>query len=175
MKRNPVDTAIKAAIGVLLVALACVIVSTMNEHITDVGDMAPKFSLTTDQGIRMTPKNFGGKVLVLNFWGTWCAPCVEEVPSLNQFARTLAPSGVVVLGVSIDRNPKLYEQFLKRFQVSYQTFRDPDALISADYGTYKYPETYIIDKTGRVVQKVISAPPKGWMDPELVNYVKSLL
>lgn len=173
MSKSYTDKAILATIGVLLLALGWVIVRSMQEHIVQAGDQAPDFAITTDKGLRVTPTNFGGRVLVLNFWASWCAPCVEETPSLEQFQRNLADSGVVVLAISVDRNEKLYNSFLKRFHPTYQTARDPDANIGDLYGTYKYPETYIIDRTGKVVQKIIGA--RNWNDPELVTYVKSLL
>ena len=173
MPRSTVDKAIVAMIGVLLAALSWIIVKSMQEHVTQVGDRAPDFSVTTDRGLKITSANFGGKVLVLNFWATWCAGCVEEIPSLDQFVRGFNGSGVVVLAVSIDANEKRYAEFLKRFPVSFLTARDPAADISADYGTYKLPETYIIDRNGRVAQKIIGA--RNWTDPDLINYVKSLL
>src|SRR5271165_4791756 len=138
------------AIGGLFCVLVWVIYASMQERIVDVGDTAPHFAITTDNGLKITPASFGGRVLVLNFWGTWCAPCVEEVPSLDQFQRVTRDAGVVVLGVSVDKNEKLYKNFLNRFKVSFQTARDPEADISASYGTFKYPETYIIDKSGKV-------------------------
>lgn len=157
----------------LLFALGLVIVRSLREHVVQAGDQAPDFAITTDRGLRLTPGNFGGRVLVLNFWASWCAPCVEETPSLDQFQRSLADSGVVVLAISVDRNEKLYNSFIQRFHPAYQTARDPDASIGDLYGTYKYPETYIIDRTGKVVQKMIGA--RNWTDPELLSYVKSLL
>lgn len=173
MPRSTTDRAIIATIAVLLVALGWVIVRSMREHVVQAGDQAPDFAITTDQGLRITPTSFGGKVLVLNFWAAWCAPCVEETPSLDQFQRTLADSGVVVVAVSVDRKEQLYNNFLKRFHVSYQTVRDPEANIGDLYGTYKYPETYIIDRSGKVMQKIVG--PHNWMDPELISYVRSLL
>lgn len=172
MSHSKIDLALKAAIGALLCALGWVVVTSMQERVVEVGDVSPKFAITTDQGLRVSRDSFGGKVLVLNFWATWCAPCVEEVPSLDQFQRAVADSGVVVVGVSVDKNPKSYANFLKRFRVAFQTARDPEANISSDFGTFKYPETYIIDRTGRVVQKIIG--PRNWNDPEIINYVKSL-
>src|ERR1700692_2253331 len=97
-----VDWAIKGTIAALLVALGFVIVWSMQEHIVGVGDSAPNFAITTTAGDAIGPKNFGGKVLVLNFWASWCAPCVEVAPSLNEVARTLKNSGVEVLGVSVE-------------------------------------------------------------------------
>lgn len=172
MNTAKLDIVLKAGVGVLLVALALVIASSLLDHITDVGDTAPGFSITTDQGRRITPTDFGGRVLVLNFWATWCAPCVEEEPSLSEFQKRLAGSGVVVVGVSVDKNPKLYGDFLKRFGPSFQTARDPEESISNSYGTYKYPETYIIDRNGKVVQKVIGS--RNWMDPDNISSIQSL-
>jgi peroxiredoxin len=172
MNSSKLDLALKAGIGVLLVALGLVIAGSLRDHITDVGDTAPAFSITTDQGHRITPTDFGGRVLVLNFWATWCAPCVEEEPSLSEFQKRMAGSGVVVVGVSVDKNPKLYSQFLKRFGPSFQTARDPDEGIANSYGTYKYPETYVIDRNGKVVQKVIGS--RNWMDPDNIASIQSL-
>jgi cytochrome c biogenesis protein CcmG, thiol:disulfide interchange protein DsbE len=136
------------------------------------GGLAPEFSIRTDQGREVSPTSFGGKVLVLNFWATWCAPCVEEIPSLNEFQKRFANSGVVVLAVSVDKNAQTYRAFLDRIHVSFETTRDPDANVSAEYGTFQYPETYII-KNGRVVRKFISN--QDWLSDDITHYVESLL
>jgi peroxiredoxin len=176
MSQFRIDTLIKVAMAGLLCALAVVIFQSMREHVTGIGDVAPDFTVTTDQGRTITPKNFGGKTLILNFWASWCQPCVEEAPSLTALQQNLASSGVVVLGISIDKNPKLYADFIKRFHLDIQTMRDPDSNIAASYGTYKIPETYIIDKNGKVVQKFIGSPPgpNYWADPELISFLKSM-
>jgi peroxiredoxin len=168
-----IDQFLKTGIGVLLAVLVFVIYISIHEHIVNVGDSAPDFAVTADNGRKITPSDFGGRLLVLNFWATWCQPCVEELPSLDQFAKDMAPSGVVVLGVSMDTNPKLYSDFLSRTHVSFMTARDPGAKISADYGTFKYPESYIIDSQGKVVQKIIGAT--NWTDGSMLNAVKSFL
>jgi len=180
MTHSKVDLVIKGAIAALLVALGLVVVWSMKEHIVQAGDTAPNFSITTTAGDLMTPRNFGGKVLVVNFWASWCPPCVEEAPSLNEFAKTLKSSGVVVLGISVDRSDQGFENFIKRFGVSYPIARDPQENISYRYGTYKIPESYIIDRNGKVVRKYAGLPERdgqaiSWMDPELVGFVKSLL
>jgi cytochrome c biogenesis protein CcmG/thiol:disulfide interchange protein DsbE len=172
MNAPKLDIALKAGIGILLAVLALVITDSLRDHITDVGDTAPAFAITTDQGRRITPTDFGGRVLVLNFWATWCAPCVEEEPSLSEFQKRMAGSGVVVVGVSVDKNPKLYDRFLKRFSPSFLTARDPDEGIANSYGTYQYPETYVIDRNGKVVQKVIGS--RNWMDPDNISSIESL-
>ena len=173
MKTSTLDLALRSGIAVLLVALVLVIAGRFQaDHITDVGDAAPAFSIATDQGHTITPAKFGGRVLVLNFWATWCQPCVEEVPSLSEFQKRTAGSGVVVVGVSVDKNPKLYDQFLKRVAPSFQTARDPSESIPNSYGTYKYPETYVIDRAGKVVQKVIGS--RDWMDPDNIKSIQKI-
>jgi cytochrome c biogenesis protein CcmG, thiol:disulfide interchange protein DsbE len=168
-----VDHALKAAIIVLLGVLVVVIYTGIHERIIDMGDQAPGFDITADNGRVMSPSHFGGRLLVLNFWATWCAPCVQEVPSLNQFAKSMAGSGVVVLGVSVDTDPKTYRAFLARQNVSFLTARDPSADLPSSYGTYKYPETYIIDSTGKVVWKAVGAV--NWTDDSVINSVRALL
>lgn len=168
-----IDQILKAAIGVLLAAFVFVLYGAIHERVIGVDDTAPDFSITADNGRTISRSNFGGRLLVLNFWATWCAPCVEEVPSLDRFSKLMASSGVVVLGISVDKDPKLYQAFLNRANVSFLTARDPGAKISADYGTFKYPESYIIDSSGKVVQKIIGQ--ENWTDDRMLSYVKSLL
>ena len=160
-------------IVVLTGALVWVVKGTLEQRVINAGDLAPEFRIVTDSGKTVTRTDFGGRILVLNFWASWCAPCVEEIPSLQAFQKTLASDGVVVLGVSIDANEKLYHRFLDRFKVTFPTARDPEANISASYGTFQIPETYIIDNSGKVREKIISNT--NWMDPELLKRVKSLL
>ena len=167
------DRILLGAIILLAAGLVWIVSGTLQEHITNVGDTAPNFSITTEDGKTITQSSFGGKVLVLNFWASWCPPCIEELPTLDAFQRELGPKGVVVLGVSIDRNEKLYHQFLQRFHPSFETARDPESNISATYGTFQIPETYIINRSGKVVQKVISN--QNWMDPQFLDSIKAML
>src|SRR5437899_10142100 len=80
------DKLLRIGIGLLTVALVFAIYIGMHERIVVAGDTAPEFTITADNGRTVSVPNFGGKVLVLNFWATWCPPCVEETPSLSQFA-----------------------------------------------------------------------------------------
>jgi len=170
---NVIDRALQVSIVVLLGAFAYVIYDSIYERIVQPGDRAPDFSITADNGRTITRAEFGGKLLVLNFWASYCAPCIEELPSLDQFQRELADQGVVVLGVSIDKDPKAYKRFLNKYNVSFLTARDPDNKINSEYGTFKIPETYLINRDGKVVGKIINAT--NWVDGRMVSYVKSLL
>src|SRR5216683_2249794 len=167
------ERAIHTLITVLLAVFVYVIFDSFRERVVVVGDSAPDFSITADNGRTITTSNFGGKLLVLNFWATWCAPCIEELPSLDQFQREFANSGVVVLGVSMDKDEKLYKRFLSRVNVSFLTARDPANKINAEYGTLKFPETYIINSDGKVLMKIINST--NWVDEKMVSYVKSQL
>jgi cytochrome c biogenesis protein CcmG/thiol:disulfide interchange protein DsbE len=159
-------------LGVLTLSFAGLIIFSLRDTTAKEGGPAPAFSLTTDQGTRVTQESFGGKLLVLHFWATWCGGCVEEIPSLNIFQRKFADKGVVVVAVSIDKNPEKYRTFLQKIPVSYSTVRDPDADISAQYGTFQFPETYLI-KNGRVMRKFANA--ENWTNDDITQYVESLL
>jgi cytochrome c biogenesis protein CcmG, thiol:disulfide interchange protein DsbE len=163
---------LRALIVVLALTFSGLIGWTLRDTSAKEGGPAPKFSIVTDNGKRVTASEFGGKVLVLNFWASWCAPCLQEIPSLNRFQREFAKDGVVVVAVSIDKNEAKYKRFLQRIPVSFETARDPKADVSAEYGTFQIPESYII-KDGRVTRKFIGEA--NWVSDDVVNYVKGLL
>jgi peroxiredoxin len=172
-QKSNVDRILMVLMVLLAGALCYFVSAAFQETVIQAGDKAPDFEITTDSGQAVSLKQFGGKLLVLNFWATWCPPCVEEIPSLNRFQEELKPQGVVVVAVSVDRNAAKYKQFLQRRPVSFQTARDPESSIPAKYGTFKYPETYIINAKGEVVWKFIG--PEDWSNPQLLQRVKSFL
>jgi thiol-disulfide isomerase/thioredoxin len=163
---------LRVVLGLLTAAFIAVLVVSLRDTSAKEGAKAPEFSLVTDQGHQITPTSFGGKVLVLNFWATWCQPCLEEIPSLNQLQKRFGNSGLVVVAVSIDKNRAKYHAFLEKIPVTFQTKLDSSADISARYGTFLYPETYII-KDGRVKRKFAQA--ENWMSDDLTQYIRSLL
>jgi cytochrome c biogenesis protein CcmG, thiol:disulfide interchange protein DsbE len=173
MTSTTIDRILQITIALGLVALIAVVGTTMQEQVTKEGDDAPEFSILTDSGVTVSTSNFGGKVLVLNFWATWCPPCIDEMPSLSQLHQQMNDQGVVVLGISVDEDPIAYQNFVTNHGVSFLTARDPAAKISADYGTFRYPETYIITADGKVAQKVVGQA--NWTDPQMIGYIKSLL
>jgi cytochrome c biogenesis protein CcmG/thiol:disulfide interchange protein DsbE len=170
-----VDRILVGLVAALAVVLIWVVVGTLQAPVVNAGDKAPDFALVTDEGHAITPSSFGGKLLVLNFWASWCPPCIEEEPSLEAFQRAYASKGVVVLGVSADRIDKNYHQFLDRFQVAYDTWRDPDAEagLAGRFGTFQFPETYIIDSSGHVVIKI--PDPQDFTDPDFTARIEKNL
>src|SRR5207249_6151234 len=113
-----------------------------------------------------------GRVVVLNFWATWCPPCVEETPSLEKFAEQMRPAGVTVIGVSVDQDQEAIEKFALAFHLTFSIARDPDQVLAGRYGTFKFPETYILDRSGRVAEKIIG--PTDWQDPRIIEFVRGL-
>jgi cytochrome c biogenesis protein CcmG, thiol:disulfide interchange protein DsbE len=114
-----------------------------------------------------------GKVVVLNFWATWCPPCVEETPALNRLQKYIDSRNGMVLGVSIDDDGAAYEQFLKDQSVVFPTYRDVTKKSAAGYGTSMYPETYIIDRRGKIARKFVGQ--QQWDSPEMLAYFDAIL
>jgi cytochrome c biogenesis protein CcmG, thiol:disulfide interchange protein DsbE len=179
MQRTKIDRLIRIAMCALTVALVYAIYSGIHESVVIAGDSAPSFTIATDNGSTVAlPRSwpweaakFDGKLLVLNFWASWCQPCVDETPSLSQLASEFGPKGLVVLGVSVDRDEKAYNAFLQKFHPAFLTVRD--SKLHEQYGTYMYPETYIISPDGKVLQKF--AEEVDWNDPKITQYIASLL
>jgi peroxiredoxin len=136
------------------------------------GDDAPDFTLPALSGEKISLADFRGRVVVLNFWATWCPPCVEEMPSLKRFADQIEPFGVTVLGVSVDHDPDALQKFVAETKLGFPIARDADQKVSSRYGTFKFPETYIINSEGRVAEKLIGAI--DWQDAQVVSRVRSL-
>jgi thiol-disulfide isomerase/thioredoxin len=165
------DRYLRLGIGLLLIVLVYVIYASIHERIVVAGDDAPEFTVAADSGRSVSVPNFGGKLLVLNFWASWCPPCVQETPSLSRFASDYAGKGVVVMAISVDKDEKAYQNFLQKFRPTFLTARE--FKIHEDYGTYMYPETYLIDSRGKVLRKIAEAA--DWNDPQLRAYIDSLL
>jgi cytochrome c biogenesis protein CcmG/thiol:disulfide interchange protein DsbE len=136
------------------------------------GRTAPDFALEMN-GQQTHLSDLRGKVVVLDFWATWCPPCVEEAPSLNALQERIKSEGGVVLGVSQDEDPDAYQKFLIEHGVNFPTYREPAKKIPEAYGTAMIPEAYLISKDGKIAKKVVG--PQDWTSPELISSVETLL
>ncbi len=135
----------------------------------NIGKVAPEF--TVSDGVEtVNLDKLRGKVVVLNLWASFCAPCVEELPSLLALQREMP--GIAVVAVSTDQDDGVYRRFLERHHVTLLTVRDEEGRVNALYGTQLIPETYIIDRQGVIRRKFISA--QDWTGPEITDYLKKL-
>jgi len=117
-------------------------------------------------------KDLQGQVVVLNFWASWCGPCVEETPALNRLQQHIAIKGGMVLAVSVDEDPDAYQKFLKEQAVSFPSYRASWDLAHG-YGSKMIPETYIIDRHGKIIRKLIG--PQQWDSPDMLTYFDAIL
>jgi cytochrome c biogenesis protein CcmG/thiol:disulfide interchange protein DsbE len=140
-----------------------------NSNPGNIGKVAPQFVMT-DGVETLDLGKLRGKVVVLNLWATWCAPCVQELPSLLALKQKMPD--IAVVAVSTDQDEDVYRQFLVKHHVDVPTVRDSDQKVNALYGTVQIPETYIIDRQGVLRRKFIGA--QDWTGPEITDYLKKL-
>ena len=171
--------------GLLLLLLILLSFSGCGEQPTDtvrtavtsgaeVGRTAPDFTLTDMQGQQVTLSALKGKVVILNFWATWCPPCRQEMPSMEELYRTYKEQGLVILAVNVEENgAPLVKRFLERTPYSFPILLDGSAVVQNNYMVYRLPETFIIDRNGNVVEKVTGAV--DWTSGPFFKLVKSLV
>jgi cytochrome c biogenesis protein CcmG, thiol:disulfide interchange protein DsbE len=143
---------------------------TTAPHPRLIGGPAPDFTVR-DSDRTVSLHDFRGQPVILNFWTTWCPPCVEEMPSLVQLQKRMG-SRIKVLAVSWDANESDYHKFLIEHHVDLLTVRDPQKLTSDLYGATGQPETYIIDASGTLRRKFVG--PVSWNSPEIIDYLNKL-
>ena len=156
----------------LLVLLALVTACDRGAEPRFVARPAPDFTVQ-DSDRRVALSELKGKVVVLNFWATWCPPCVEEMPSLVRMQQSLRGNGIVVYAVSVDVDEAIYKKFLNDYNAKeLLTVRDPEQVGAKLYGTTGYPETFIIDRNGVVLRKLVG--PVNWTSPEMTDYLLTI-
>lgn len=152
-------------LAVALAATGC----DRGSHPSEYGKVAPDFTITDDtNSIHLA--SYRGRVVLLNFWASWCAPCIEELPSLQQFHRDHPE--YPILAVSIDEDEDAYRRFLVQRHVDFTTVWDPKQTASTQYKTTGWPETFVIDRQGMIRRRFIGAT--DWSDPEIVRFLKTL-
>jgi len=167
------QTVVWALTAVLAAVLMWRIAPYLQIYDVEAGDRAPDFSLTADNGQGISLSDYRGKWVLLNFWASWCPPCVQETPSLNQLQEEFRDKGLVVLGISEDESQEAYDRFIERFGITFPTVRDTTKGVKIRYGTQLIPDSYLINPEGYVVRVYVGA--ENWMRPEVLNYFRSLL
>jgi peroxiredoxin len=131
--------------------------------------VAPDFNVS-DGTSTVHLANYRGQVVLLNFWASWCVPCVQELPGLLQLHRERPD--LAILAISIDTDQDAYARFIERRHVNLITVRDPEQTAAKLYHTEGWPETYIIDRQGVIRRKLVGDP--DWSNPEIQQYLKSI-
>ena len=160
------------ALGLIVVAVFS-LTSLMPPGVKPVqlGDAAKPFTLPNLKGeLHGLPE---GKVVLLNFWATWCPPCRKEVPSMVDLYKKLEAKGFEIVAVSVDKRAEDVSRFVEEQKMNFTVLHDADSKISQQYGVFRYPETFIIDRDGIVRQHLNGAVE--WGEPEFYDYIVKLL
>jgi thiol-disulfide isomerase/thioredoxin len=146
-----------------------------------VGQMAPSFTTSNLSGEKIAlADQIGNKVVFVNFWATWCAPCREEIPLLNEFHKQFDSNQFVLISIIENEAPstahlkKAIVNFKKKIPFDFPVYQDPNGLIADSYGTHQIPESYLLDKTGKIVVKQNGALTK-WDKKEWVDKINELI
>jgi len=157
----------------LLIGVAVAIASLMPEGIQPVkiGDQVKTFVLPDLKGKAQSLPE--GKVILLNFWATWCPPCRKEVPSMVKLYDKFKDKGFEIVAVSVDRNIEDITEFVTEQNMNFTVLHDKDSKVSHQYGVFRYPESLIVDSNGVVLQHLNGAVE--WMEPQFHDYIEKLL
>lgn len=167
-------------LGILGIFIVLFIVGIMlkgRQHAQKVianGDRAPEFTLPAQDNRLVSLSNFKGRVVMVHFWATWCPPCVEELPTLDKLYRALQGEDFEMLAISVnEEGADAVVPFMRKNRLNVPVLFDPEKSIAGLYGTFKFPETYIVDRQGIVRYKVIG--PKNWEDPAAIQLLRDIM
>jgi thiol-disulfide isomerase/thioredoxin len=138
----------------------------------DAREMAPEISAPDLSGHELRLSDFRGKVVLLNFWATWCDPCRKEIPSLISLQAKLKGSPFEVVSVAMDRRIEHIPPFVRHFKIRYPVMEGRKGSVDSRYYGLGLPQTYIIDRKGMLVGRVVGG--RDWSQPAFVSYFKSL-
>jgi len=137
------------------------------------GTPAPAFELRDESGVPVSLEDFRGKLVFLNFWATWCAPCVQEIPDMMALNGRFQGRLFQMLAVSVNTEWSDVEEFYQEHSVDLPTLLDPGRQASSEYRVFAFPETFLINGEGMVVRKFVGA--MKWTDPQFIAEVENLL
>jgi peroxiredoxin len=138
------------------------------------GQPVANFSLPDLHGRIVSLSSLKGKVVFLNVWATWCQPCIDEMPTIQRLHDQLQPRGLEVLAVSLDPlGAQIVAPFVNKYGLSFPVLLDAKSQLQKLYGTTGVPESFIIDKTGRLVEKVVG--PRDWAHPNMLTMFEQLM
>lgn len=136
--------------------------------------LAPDFAVPDLAGQAVRLSGLRGQVVLVNLWATWCPPCREEMPSMQKLYQRLKGRGFVLLAVSQDENGKAaVEPFVRDLGLTFPVLIDPEHQVGDRYQVWGYPESFLIDREGRIAERIIG--PRDWVSPDQVAAVERLL
>jgi len=139
-----------------------------------IGKLAPPFSLSDVNGKKVTLAEYNGKVVLINFWATFCGPCKEEMPSLNSLFLGLKNDGLIVLAISTDDSEKPVQSFMKEKAIAFPVLMDKDQEVYFDlYGVLGLPTSFLIDRDGIIREKIRGE--RLWDAPDMKDKIKMWL
>ena len=134
---------------------------------------APPIELPTTDGAQMSLQQLRGKVVLVNFWATWCEPCITELPSLQRLRDMLAADGFEVLAVNYQEGPARIDAFVRKAELSLPVVRDTDGSVAKSWNARVFPASYLVDRDGRIRYAIGGAT--DWTDPSAVRTIRTLL
>ena len=136
--------------------------------------LAPDFAVPNLAGQAVRLSAYRGQVVLVNLWATWCPPCREEMPSMQKLYDRLKDRGFVLLAVSQDETgPETVKSFVEQMKITFPVLVDPDGDVGRKFGVWGYPESFVVDREGRVVERVIG--PRDWASATEVAQIEALL
>ena len=146
----------------------------INEFKSQEGYLAPRFTLRNLKGNLERLDDHLGKVIIVNFWATWCTPCVKEMPSFENLYRRFRSKGLTILAVSLDKSSSSkVQEFADKYKLSFPVLLDTDGVAEKLYPSFTIPFTYVVDKKGRIVARVDGG--KDWGSAKTFESVEHLL
>jgi peroxiredoxin len=137
------------------------------------GDAAPDFQLEDTTGKKFSLSDLRGKVVLVNFWATWCPPCRAEMPSMEKLNQAMVGEDFVMLAINVEENARaVVPAFLEKSPHTFSVLYDDLGVVQKLYGVYNFPKSFVIRKDGIIDDKVIGAI--DWAHPETIAYFKGL-
>jgi len=158
----------------LLLCIGGAVYYQLNQPRSGASFPAPEFRLPDLHGRSHELSAYRGKIVFLNLWATWCPPCREEMPSMEQLYRRLSDDDFAMLAISQDEQiNEAVRPFVEQMRLTFPILLDPDGKVPPKYGVTGYPETFIIDRSGRVIDHIIG--PRDWASEASLRYFSNLL
>lgn len=136
------------------------------------GDNATFVTSTLD-GTPYDLADHRGEAVLVNFWATWCPPCVEELPSMQQLAELLEEEPFALIIINMGEEPRVVASFVDKLDLDLTVLIDTDGTVTRDWGVFAYPSTFLVDPDGKITH--VSYGEADWTDPKIVSIIEATL